>query len=230
MSSPFWLTRITPRLDRADVLRDLADAGGLHRRVMSLFPDDLGEQPRRSGGVLFRVESAGAGMRVLIQSSQRPDVSALPDGYGDVGVIGMKGLLDSLTNGMRVRYRLTANPSKQYARGHTGPGRPGQRVALHGEQAEEWWLSRAGKAGLALETMVMIPRPDATDSGHRIKGRGMRHAVAQFDGTATVVDAATLQDAIVNGVGRGKAFGCGMLSILPLRTETGISQEQAKAG
>lgn len=38
---------------------------------------------------------------------------------------------------------------------------------------------------------------------------------AQFDGVLRVVDADALRHALVNGIGHGKAFGCGLLTLVP---------------
>ena len=125
-----------------------------------------------------------------------------------------------LTNGMTVRYRITANPSKQLPRGHPGPGHPGQRVALRGAQAEAWWRKRADHAGLTLTNLVMLPRQNLvghqTDQIPKAGKKEIRHAAAQYDGTATIRDVNTVRGAISNGIGRGKPYGCGLLSLAPI--------------
>ena len=145
-----WLTSLTPNLDQRDTLADLADVTRLHRRLMSLFPDSLGASARSAAGLLFRLETAANSVRVLLQSSIQPDLSRLPPRYGRAESAQFDSFLQMLTTGMTVRYRITANPSKQLPRGHPGPGRPGQRVALRGAQAEAWWRKHADHAGLTL--------------------------------------------------------------------------------
>ena len=60
-------------------------------------------------------------------------------------------------------------------------------------------------AGLTLNTVVMLPRHDLV--GHQRgqiskAGRSeIRHAAAQYDGTATIRDADIVRDAICNGIG-----------------------------
>jgi CRISPR system Cascade subunit CasE len=219
-----WLTRLIPNLDHRDTLTDLGEVTRLHRRVMILFPDGLGTSARSTAGLLFRVETSADSVRILIQSSIQPDLSRLPHRYGHAETIQLDGFLQTLTNGMTVRYRITANPSKQLPRGHTGPGHPGQRVALRGTQAEAWWRERADRAGLTLNTVMMLPRHDLV--GHQTSqiskaGRSdIRHAAAQYDGTATIRDVDTVRDALCNGIGRGKPYGCGLLSLIPIHQAT----------
>ncbi|MFI2633005.1 type I-E CRISPR-associated protein Cas6/Cse3/CasE [Streptomyces collinus] len=43
----------------------------------------------------------------------------------------------------------------------------------------------------------------------------MRHSLLRYDGTATVTDPDTLTAAMVHGVGRGKPYGAGLLSLAP---------------
>jgi CRISPR system Cascade subunit CasE len=211
--------RLTPDLRRPDVLRDLADVTRLHNRVMSLFPDGLGDTPRRETGALFRVEAVNDAVRVLIQSALQPEPARLPDGFGDFAVLKLKDFLASLHDGLEVRYRITANPSKQLPRGHTGPGRPGQRIALRGPEAEAWWHRRAQAAGLDLRSVVMHPRRDL--GANRPDRKAMRLAAAQFEGTAVIADAGAVERAIRQGIGHGKSYGCGLLSVMPVRRREG---------
>ena len=179
---------------------------------MSLFPDNLGASARSAAGLLFRVETAANSVRVLLQSSIQPDLSRVPPRYGYAETAQLDSFLQMLTNGMTVRYRITANPSKQLPRGHPGPGRPGQRIALRGAQAEAWWRKRADHAGLTLTNVVMLPRQDLvgqqTGQISKASQKEIRHAAAQYDGTATIQDVRTIRDAISKGIGRGKPYGC----------------------
>lgn len=59
-----------------------------------------------------------------------------------------------------------------------------------------------------------FPRRDPfSDAGKRMR---VTIAKAQFDGAFEVVDAQLLRAAIVNGVGRAKAYGCGLLTLAPI--------------
>ncbi|MFI1868225.1 type I-E CRISPR-associated protein Cas6/Cse3/CasE [Streptomyces jumonjinensis] len=213
-----WLTRLTPDLRRGDVLNDLNDAHLMHRRVMSLFPDRLSDTPRSDVGALYRTEPVRDAVQVLVQSHVQPEIGRLPEGYAETGVLHLKSYLDTLAGGMRVRYRIAANPSKQLAVPSAGGGRVGQRVALHGEAAEEWWRLRAAKAGLRLQSGLVTPRHPLVS---RLRARaGLRFHLAQFDGEAEIHDVSALRRAMWEGIGRGKSYGCGLLSILPVRQPT----------
>ncbi|MQY15164.1 CRISPR-associated endoribonuclease Cse3 [Streptomyces sp. RB5] len=214
-----WLTRLTPSPTSRLARRELGAAAGnsLHRRVMSLFPDDDAEQARARLGVLFRIEETHRGPHVLIQSNQPPSPDRLPNGYGTLASRSLDDLLDALTPGRTVRYRCVASPVRK-------PGATTRAlydlpavVALHGNAADEWWERQADKAGLKSLSVQSQPvdavydRPDRTERD----AKPVRHHRVRFDGTATVIDPDQLRAAITDGIGRGKAYGCGLLSIAP---------------
>ena len=207
-----WLTRIVPDPRSSAVRRDFRDAVALHQRVMTLVPDGLGTDARHRTGVLFRVEESRAGRQLLVQTRVPPNPARLPDGYGTAAVRELTPLLDALTPGLAVRYRLAANPSKRL--GRSASERQGKIVALRGTAAEAWWAARAAACGLSLRTLSAQSMPDIT--GRTSNGTLVRHGVVRFDGIAIVTDPELLRAAVLAGIGRGKAYGCGLLSLAPL--------------
>jgi CRISPR system Cascade subunit CasE len=205
-----WLIRIVPAPGSRSAHRDLRDAEALHKRVMSLFPDGLGERARATAGVLYRYDETDAvGPHLLIQSRLPVDSARLPDRYGSLAVRDLTPLLDLLNADLAVRYRIVANTVKRLGR---TAERAGKLVALRGAEAEEWWRSRAEAGGLALRTLLSTELPDIRGTGPH----GVRHAVTRFDGIALIKDAEAVRHAVLNGIGRGKPYGCGLLSLAPL--------------
>ncbi|WP_084962967.1 type I-E CRISPR-associated protein Cas6/Cse3/CasE [Thermoactinospora rubra] len=194
-----WLIRILPDTRRRDVQKDLADADLLHKRMMLLVPDDLGGQARSRAGVLFRVEEGRTGLQLLVQTTVPPQVDRLPTGYGEAAVRELSGLLAALQAGDVVRYRIDANPTKRN-------NQTRKIEALHGAAAETWWAARAAAHGLAVLTSTSQPRQD-------IRVKGGRHVVVRFDGLATVTDPKLVTEAVLEGIGRAKSYGCGLLSL-----------------
>lgn len=207
-----WLTRIHPDRRTRDAHRDLADATRLHKRVMSLVPDGLGEQARQQAGVLFRLDQARNGPQLLVQSCLQPDVTKLPTGYGTVETRDLTLLLAALDKGTLVHYRLAANASKRLGR---NADRPGKVVALTGQAADMWWAQRAERIGLNLRSITSTPQADAV--GYRDDDSRVKHAITRFDGLAVVTDPEAVRAAVRAGIGRGKSHGCGLLSLAPAR-------------
>ncbi|MET7495042.1 type I-E CRISPR-associated protein Cas6/Cse3/CasE [Streptomyces sp900116325] len=216
-----WLTRIQPNLRHRDVRRDLASAVGMHHRLMMLFPDDLGPTARNHLGVLFRIEDAAGPTRspqILLQSHQRPDPNRLPAAYGTTTTKDISALIGLLTTGLAVRYRIDANAVRKP--GHTTRAATGAKavIPLSGADADEWWARQAEeRSGLKLTSTHSTPLIAARGERHQDK-RQIKHARTRFEGTAVITDHTTLQQRILEGIGRGKSYGCGLLSLAPLTT------------
>jgi CRISPR system Cascade subunit CasE len=206
-----WLTRIQLNTRHSAVRADLRDAASLHRRLMSLLPDDLGDRAREAAALLFRLEEIRSNVQILAQSTLRLDLEHLPQGYGESADRSLAPLLTALTVNDIVHYRLAANASKRVWKGDEHH-HSGQVVALTGEAADMWWAERASRSGLAL--LSASSRPQPTINGVR-SGSTVRHGLIRFDGTARVENPDILRSALLGGIGRGKSYGCGLLSIAP---------------
>lgn len=202
-----WLTQIIPDYRNGQVHKDLRDVVAMHKRVMMLVPDALGDQARRQAGVLYRIEEYAQGPRILIQTRTLPELDRLPAGYEQAATRELGPLLAWLSPGAMVRYRITANTCKRISRST-------KVVALRGSAADEWWTSRAPGCGLTLQSLMPHALDDAVGGPDRKSG--IRHAATRFDGVASVADPGALREAILAGVGRGKSHGCGLLSIAPI--------------
>jgi CRISPR system Cascade subunit CasE len=202
-----WLARITLDSRHRAVRQDLRDAVAMHRRLMSLFPDGLGEQPRAQTATLYRLEDTPTGPVVLVQSTRQPAPGKLPAGYGHFDLRELTPLLHALKPGTLVHYRIAANPTKRAWKGD----RAGKVVALAGTDADAWWHRQAENHGLNLLSLAPSPQPIA--QGERSDAKRVLHVVTRFDGRAIVRDVELVRAAVAGGIGRGKSFGCGLLSL-----------------
>ncbi|WNF31074.1 type I-E CRISPR-associated protein Cas6/Cse3/CasE [Streptomyces sp. C11-1] len=122
----------------------------------------MGEQgpgPVLAEGLLFRTES-GPDPTLLVQTAHIPDLTALPADYGTARTVDLTPLLNSLTPGRTVRYRITAarsagNPNRRPVTGK----RRGKITHLTGDDAITWWQTRTQTVGLQPVTVSGLPRP-----------------------------------------------------------------------
>ncbi|GLU48649.1 type I-E CRISPR-associated protein Cas6/Cse3/CasE [Nocardiopsis ansamitocini] len=219
MSDPqeLWLTQIV--FPTASVGRFLRDARKTHQMIMGMFPDDLGVHPRRACGALYRIEPTERQVVILVQSTIEPKTKK----FAHSRTLSLAPLLDRLTEGATVRYRIAANPIKSAKT--PGDRSRGQRKALHGHHAEEWWERKAHEAGLHLtltrsrryDFAAAPPTEEPPETDDKKPDRLLHHGV-RFEGLAEITDPKALTTAIVDGIGRGKAHGLGLLSIIPQET------------
>ncbi|MFB6607333.1 type I-E CRISPR-associated protein Cas6/Cse3/CasE [Streptomyces noursei] len=218
-----WLTQLRLNTRNRTVLRDLKDGNQLHRTLMRLVPDEAGEQARATGGLLYRVDETDTGITVLAQTRQQPLIDRLDPDYAHTAVKDMTAFLGRLHEGLQVQYRIAANTVVQYgsladrerARLRLKlDNLPPARRALNGAEADDWWYTRAARNGLNVLTLIPTVSP-SVDVTRQHKGRGVthRHAITVFQGDATITDPEAVRAAILNGIGRGRSFGAGFLSI-----------------
>ena len=200
-------------------------------------------QPARERfGVLFRLEAAlrdpGA-LALLVQSDVWPDWSRLRPGYlletgGEKENPACKRIDDryrTLGVGTVLRFRLRANPTRKVdtRSGPDGARRNGRRVDWRGEEERLAWLQRKGEQGgfrlLTVSGTSAVPSvvtwPGEMVAGSRPGGRfaatgadtRLTFASVLFDGTLVVADRDRFQETLALGVGPGKAYGFGLLSI-----------------
>ena len=185
--------------------RDMADLTSMHRTMMSLFPRAASDSPRNEFAVLWRIEP-GDTPTVLLQSACIPDFGSLPDGYASHATQSLDPHLASLVNGGIVYYRTALNPvrsSRMYA--------TNRQIVIPSADRADWWESRARSAGL-----LLLDKPRLTGrQARRMNRNGAGFPIYSFraDGTARIEDAALLRSAISSGIGRAKAWGCGLLTV-----------------
>jgi CRISPR system Cascade subunit CasE len=234
MSESLYLSLLKPnRLNRL-AREDLGDCVGMHRRLMRAFPDDIATSAARSAiGLLYRIEyERPDAVRVLVQSQIWPDWQRLPPGWHAAGstpqVKDIGPLLECIEVGMPLRFRLLANPTRKICTKSQGDGRKsnGKRVELRGDQQWLDWLARRGeqhgfRAGQVQATElsdVVTQRIGRVVGWKAAAGRHEKLTFfgVLFEGALEVSDRARFVAAVRAGVGPGKAFGFGLLSIARL--------------
>jgi CRISPR system Cascade subunit CasE len=217
-----WIARL--RLRRDAPARALAPLllparagereGAAHRLIWTLFGEDA--EARRD--FLWREEGEG---RFMVLSARQPvDAHHLFD-------LDCKPFAPALMIGDKLRFALRANPVVQRPGPDGRPQRhdlvmdalkslaPGDRGAAREAAtksvATAWLARQAEQSGFAVETCV----PLAYDRV-RIPRQGGRPAVfgmLDLEGEVTVTAPETLQAKLLQGFGRARAFGCGLMLI-----------------
>jgi len=188
------------------VHRDLGNAHTFHQRLMHGFPDQPTETPRADWHILYRREPDS--FQVLVQSAIEPDWSCLPPHYLQDGARVKPFNLDAdtLSVGQQLRFRLKANPSKRDKASR-------KIIGFYRRDDQLAWLTRQGERhGFKLLTVDAIPAPNVFGTKKNGKAPIRIHTVL-FQGVLQVQDPAALAAAVRQGIGRGRSYGCGLLSL-----------------
>lgn len=192
------------------VQRDLGNAHTLHQRIMQAFPDENRDNPRADWNVLFRHEPDSA--VVLVQSVIHPDWNRLQQGYltkHDTKPFSLE--TSQLNEGRIFQFRLKANPSKR-------DSKTGKTIGLfHSTDQLAWLERRAAQYGFQLLSVDTIPTPNVFG----VKGKGtspIRIVTVLYQGVLQIIDPVLFNTALQQGIGRGRSYGCGLLSIARLES------------
>lgn len=181
---------------------------------------------------------------VLVQSRLGPDWSCLPTDYlldeDEIESLNCKfigDLYDGIESGQALAFRLRANPTKKARKIENGETRllQGQRVALRGESELVDWLRRRGEQhGFCLLSAREAPavhdlrvvqeanvhgwapgRESEDEMEGRSKARRITISSVLYEGHLRVTEVNEFRKALQHGIGPGKAFGMGLLSVAP---------------
>jgi CRISPR system Cascade subunit CasE len=196
------------------VLDDLANPYQLHRTLMSAFPAELPADER----VLFRVERQHRQpyLAVLVQSHTCPEW----DGLNQKGYLLLPAAVKEFQLMPRLnqvfRFRLLANPTRRLKADHKGDGKQdGPRIGLTRVEDQIAWLDRKGEMhGFRVLNVQTVKEAQPESWKHEAgKNHRISHQAVRFDGTLQVTDLGAFSKALENGIGSGKGFGFGLLSL-----------------
>lgn len=225
-----FLSNLILNIHHRDVRRDLADCQQMHRTLLAAFPQAESETARAEFGLLFRVEtnSRTGGVTVLAQSRTLPDWQRLPAGYllaePLASDIADKYKPEVLHNQRQLRFRLRANPTRKIETKSLPDGtkRNGKRVELFRETDQIQWLRRkAETAGFRVLQLRLNPDVSNVRAQPETKTisrtKRLTFGSVLFEGELEITNAEAFLAALTHGIGSGKAYGFGLLSIAPMQ-------------
>jgi len=191
------------------------DPYAVHQALWKAFKSE--ERP-----FLFRAdavrEAGKTRLKVLVQAELEADWSALGEGLAEVE---QKRRAVRLTAGEQLRFFLRANPTVS-RKGRNEPAfagvggsefreRRGVRVGLVREEDQLRWLER--KLGAAGAKAIGVRAHNARPWHWGRRELRAKHDGVDFEGALLVEDPGRLCEAVAAGIGAGKAFGFGLLSL-----------------
>ncbi|MGX2997119.1 type I-E CRISPR-associated protein Cas6/Cse3/CasE [Streptomyces sp. JNUCC 64] len=237
-----YLTRFRINTQRRDARRLLSSPHLLHGAVNAAFPD---LPPRGTPGprVLWRVDHEPSGRALLyLTSPSRPDLTHLVEQAGWPTLDGpgwdtfpYDDFLGALVQGDSWGFRLTANPVHS-VRFSEDRSLPTKRVAHVTPRYQLEWLLRRQKAnGFAVLQKPVERRLPGEGEGYEVlvrdrmplqfrrpsaPGKDVQFTRVTYDGRLRVTDADLLRRTLTQGLGKAKAYGCGLMTLAPVAGAT----------
>lgn len=217
-----YLSRVKIDLHNRRKLRELTYLGAYHAWVEDSFPDEIEDIKENRTRKLWRVEQVNGESYLLILSKNKPDLEKL-EKYGVKSSAETKSydkLLSSIEVGMRARFKICLNTVKSIRDDKNELCKRGRLVPVGLDELHKFFLERTEKNGFSVKDNEF----DITSRGEKLfmkheedkeKNIKINLVSATYEGILTVRDVDKFKYTLVNGVGRKKAYGFGLLTIIP---------------
>jgi len=210
MSSDVLAYASVLRLSRSDVkVLKITDAYSLHKQVYSLFEDIRSDQEKansQSSGILWVDKGGDFHCRQILMLSTRK-----PHQTPQFGEVETRNIKSNFVEYQRYGFEITLNPVKKNSKtGKIAAIRKHDDIAL-------WAIERAHKSwGFEIDPSYLQVQINPVQQFKK-NGRTVTHNSAHLKGELKVIDKQLFKQSFLNGIGRGKAFGFGLLQIVPLQ-------------
>ncbi|MFE7317901.1 type I-E CRISPR-associated protein Cas6/Cse3/CasE [Streptomyces sp. NPDC057555] len=240
-----YLTRAYLNPRRQGAIKLLGNPRALHALIMGCFPDQpptpAGQTPPRT---LWRLDADDVRRPILwTVSLTRPDYTQLVEDAGWPAAQTPQWeskpytpLLDRIETGQRYAFRLTASPT--YRTAPSAPDQRGRRLPHTTARHQlRWLIDKAPQHGFTIPPagtpdgigpdgevplqLQLRHRGKNTFGKHDHKDNPIRVALttATYEGALDVTDSNALRTLLTTGIGQGRAYGCGLLTLARLSQE-----------
>ena len=204
-----YLSRVKINISIRNTIKFLSSPQVVHAAVEASFADS--DQTRK----LWRIDYFRGQPYMLLLSHNEPDfVNFIKQfGYPDISgeVRDYKKVLDVLGEGQKYRFRLCANPaySLKQENGQRGKVVPHMTV----KQQEGWLHKKSERAGFTLDEFAIVQRGIKK---FRRQCKYVTLSTVIYEGVLTIQEVEVFKKTLIQGIGRAKSYGCGLLTLARL--------------
>lgn len=207
-----YISRLHINPANRETMKAMAEPKCFHGTIERAFS---GDRQRN----LWRLDQIGNGFYLLIISQNEPDLTAAWKMFGFPNQSPRwesrpyEPLLERALTGSKWHFRLKANPV--YHAAPDGPKKRG-KVLPHTtyEMQERWLLDKATSYGFRVSPGEYLA---VNNQRYRFKKRDEKKSVTllsvTYEGQLTITDESLFRNTLTKGMGRGKAYGMGLLTI-----------------
>lgn len=190
-----YITQIKLDLRNHLIFKKLRSLDDYHAYVESAFPAEqlLGVRKRH----MWRLD----GQTILLVSEDEPDKEALGK-YGKVTTKSYDRFLDNINIQRPYQFKLVANPLQSNIKD--------RRIPCHGNQERLEWLKKQGTR----YGFKVIQAQVSDYKENKIRKYGFTVKSVTFEGILQVTDTKKFKQALRRGIGREKAYGCGLMTVM----------------
>jgi len=209
------ISRIELDLNKYNTRRAISVPQVLHAAVEGCFPDKTDKERK-----LWRLDRLYGSLYLLLLSREKPIFEEFARQFCYEDVAGETKdytiLLSTIRSGAKYRFRLRANPT------HSVPLEMGVRGKIYPhitiEQKRNWLLKKTQNCGFKLNELCFdVVETDYLRFWRKGTARPVELSIAVYEGELEVSDRELFVKSLIYGIGRAKAYGCGMLTVEGIR-------------
>lgn len=203
-----YLSRVELNISNRETMRAIVSPKIFHGAVEHSFD---GSRMRR----LWRIDDLNGKKYILILSEDIPNLEQFAAKFGFEGKYEIKNyslLLNKISDGGIWRFRLTANPSIK------SNGKVMAHITSYYQK--KWLLDRAKDRGFSLNDDDFQIVHSKWYDFYKKSGNGscrVRMMSVTFEGILQVTDAEKFKETLCRGIGREKAYGQGLITVVGAR-------------
>ncbi|WP_085875134.1 type I-E CRISPR-associated protein Cas6/Cse3/CasE [Peptoniphilus vaginalis] len=210
-----YISQVEIDLNNRKKTRDLTHLGAYHNWVEMSFPDEINKDKRSRK--LWRVDKINGKSFLLLVSESKPNLK-LFEKYGVEDSAKTKYydlFLEKLKEGQVLRFRATLNPiiSKKEEENKRGKIYP----CYNAEDQMKFLIDRSEKNGFILEESDF---EIVEKSRSILRRKGTKHVKLNkvvYEGRLKIIDKEKFLKILKYGMGREKAYGFGMFTVIPVK-------------
>lgn len=205
-----YLTRVKLDISKRETQLAMSASGRFHGAIERAF-----EQKQNRN--LWRIDKLRGEYYILILSEEVPNLKDFMEQFGDskssAETKEYEVLLNKITDHSVWHFRMVANPTHCVK---TKSGRGKVMAHVTPEHQMEWLKTKAAANGFELvDDNCFVLANEWKNFYKKVSGKDMRVRLmlASFEGILRVTDVDAFRKALISGIGRGKAYGAGMLTV-----------------
>lgn len=189
----------------------ITDAYSLHRIVYSLYEDVRDTEQKQAStasGILYADQGGDIRGRKILMLANRTPMAAVEGLHGEVL---SKPIPDNFLDYDHYRFKVIVNPTRRDSATR-------KLVAVRGREAVAQWFSERASNSWGFEVSPQQLQVDKIEV-LQFKDKQQRNVTigqAHVQGLMRITDKPQFGNSFTQGIGRARAYGCGLLQIVPV--------------
>lgn len=207
-----YLSRIELNHNKRETQIALHSLARFHGAIESAFKEST--KTRK----LWRIDTLQGNQYLLIVSESKPNFTNLIKQFGFDNQTGESlsydAFIDRIKNGQKWQFRLVANPTQSVSNKNHSERRGKIKAEVSDQYLREWILRKAKQNGFHIIDEVFIRNKKWYSFKKGKNAYHVRFKAVTFEGFLEVTDETLLKQAMIAGIGREKAYGMGMITLM----------------